>query len=293
MTNKLVDEWELHDIGRTLCSPIEGLYECVEQFAHKFYSTQRADELVQSSRLREERGTTPQQDFSDFCNIWVKTIEGGDFQLKPKASQAELVIPGTVVYKDAVEYLVQAKKHGMKIGVLTSGTLAFNVHMLKAALPEPVVIGGGEGRSDSDGKTIDNLADLVDRQFRGEEWGDKDQPESLNRIYDELAKQSGTAYIVFDDKITVCEAVLSAYDRKTRVVLMDREGKCQKIPNINNPFRCHEDELKALGTFDELSDKQKKVVRLHSRNGKLHPYDGGLEFPRFEVDTDYSAFLRR
>ncbi|MBI4453486.1 hypothetical protein HY636_02475 [Candidatus Woesearchaeota archaeon] len=296
MTNKWVDEWELHDIGRTLCSPIEGLYEAVEQFAHKLYSSTRADELIQSSRLREERGTTPQQDFSDFCNIWVKTIEGGDFQLKPKASQAGLVIPGTVVYKDAAEYLARVKKKGVKIGVLTSGTEAFNVHMLNAALPSPVAI---------DGVIIKNLADLVDKQFRGEEYGDKDKPESINRVYAAVGEENGYVSIVFDDKISVCKAVMKAEGLFDRVVLVDRKGDYKNIAEINNPFECyhsscyfvedphqeHEDMPTGKGhtteAFDKLSDSGKRVVKLHEHN--LEHW----EFPAFEVVRNYREFLER
>lgn len=279
MTNRWADEWELHDIGRTICSPIEGLYEAVEQFAHKFYSSQRADELIQSAKLREERGTTPQQDFNDFCNIWVKTIEGGDFQLKPKKSQADLVIPGTVVYKDAVKYLIQAKtkRHGTKIGILTSGTEAFNVHMLRAPLPESVVITG---------KTIDNLADLVDRQFRGEEYGDKDKPESLNKVYFAIG-MNDIVYIVFDDKVSVCEAVMKADDQGVRVVLMDRKGDYKNILDIDKPFTCYEDSLKFRNAWEHLSDKEKQVVRLHRHN------QFGAEFPLFEVVRSYTEFLER
>lgn len=269
--------WELHDIGRTICSPIEGLYECVEKFARKFYSSQRADELIQSAKMREERGTTPQQDFSDFCNIWVQTIEGGDFKLVPKKSQADLVIPGTVVYKDAVEYLVQAKTNGRKIGALTSGTEAFNVHMLGAPLPESVVITG---------RTIENLADLVDRQFRGEEYGDKDKPESLNKVYFAIGMDD-IVYIVFDDKISVCEAVMKADDQGVRAVLMDRKGDYKNILDIDKPFTCYEDSLQFRNAWDNLSDKEKRVVKLHN------PNQVGTEFPRFEVVRSYTQFLER
>lgn len=298
--------WELHDIGRTICSPIEGLYECVEQFAHKFYSAQRADELIQSARLREERGTTPQQDFNDFCNIWVKTIEGGDFKLVPKKSQAELVIPGTVVYKDAVDYLIKAKKRiilgagqeqYVKIGVLTSGTEAFNVHMLNAPLPEPIVVDGRiEERTDgrieetrkekTNGRTIDNLADLVDKQFRGEEYGDKDKPESLNKVYFAIG-MNDTVYIIFDDKVSVCEAVMKADDQSVRVVLMDRKGDYKNILDIDRPFTCYEDSLKFRNAWEKLSDKEKRVVRLHGNN------QFGSQFPHFEVVASYTEFLER
>ena len=272
--------WELHDIGRTICAPSAGLYEVVVQFAHKFFLTQRADELVASAKLRETRGTTPQSDFNDFCKIWCKTIEGGDFVLKPKKGHENLVVPGTMVYKDAVEYLVQMKKYGMKLGILTSDSEEFDRHLLHVTLPEPVIV---------EGIAVHDLADLVDKSFRGEEYGSKDKPESIDRVYEAATGNSinGIVNMVFDDKISVCEAVMMSKYSVARVVLMDRAGDYKHILDIDNPFTCYEASLKHRCAWDNLSDKEKRVVRLHNSN------QFGAEFPRFEVVKSYTQFLER
>ncbi len=276
----MTDIWELHDIGRTICAPGAGLYEAIVQYAHKFFPSQRADELVASAKLRETRGTTPQNDFNDFCKIWCRTIEGGDFVLTPKKGHEDLVVPGTMVYKDAVEYLVQMKKHGMRLGILTSDSEEFDRHLLHVTLPEPVIV---------EGIAVHDLADLVDKSFRGEEYGSKDKPESIDRVYEAATGNStnGIVNIIFDDKISVCEAAMKSEYGIARVVLMDRAGDYKSILDIDNPFTCYEASLKHRGAWDNLSDKEKRVVKLHNSN------QFGVELPLFEVVGSYTEFTER
>lgn len=199
---------ELYDLGQTTHRLIPGLYEFIIERAGEYVTPDLARQLAEHARNRiEQNASTPQEPFSAMCRIWVEACRRGAFHLNP----SDLVFPDTIPRFQAV------KRNGREVGVLTSGSSDFTTLLYDVAIPENGCLAG-----------------LVDRYFLGEEVGDKDYPETFERLWQ---LTDGGIYAVFDDKLTVCVAAaqgLKAVDGSARIYLVDRNGiyNCKALEDM-------------------------------------------------------------
>jgi methionine salvage enolase-phosphatase E1 len=184
--------WQLIDVGRTMIGKVPGMYEYVQNYAGQHFPKERADVLADLAGKRETNPELISQDvFSDFCTVWVAGYNSGQWKL----NASEFVFP------DTVPFVVDQKKQGYKIGVLTSGSKAFTDVLLSIKFSQPVVIGKAKYLG---------LPQLVDQYFLGEEWGDKNDFRSFQKIFSHIEDSCDNIEGVFDDKETVVEAALAA-----------------------------------------------------------------------------------
>lgn len=215
---------ELYDLGRTTHKAVPGMYEFIVNHADKYVSPPRASELKAHARNRETPGhSIPQDAFTEMCDIWVHAYQHGDFPIDQQ----------TLIFPDTLSRFQKVKAKGGEIGILTSASRDFTEILFRTTL-----------------QNGQNLSDLINYYFLGEEIGDKDFPETFTRLWE---KTNGGIYAIFDDKPSVCRAAsegIKQANGSARIYLVDRK---------NQYARQVQEELADKGiikiaSFDAISD---------------------------------------
>ncbi len=220
---------ELYDVGRCTHKAVPGMYEFIQNEAHRYVDDAvLAEELRQQAANRETPGySIEQRFFTEMCRIWVDAHRKGDFTFDVNG----------ITFPDTVRRFQKVKEAGRQIGILTSGSADFT----RILYSLPVDAGT-------------TLADYVDHYFLGEEIGDKDNARTFARLWD---SQEGDISAVFDDKISVCEAALEGMPNAgAKIYLVDRKGKYQET---EGPLAERVESLQRRGvtliqSFDDVED---------------------------------------
>lgn len=179
---------ELYDVGRVITGPFEEGYKFIAEQGDKYIDDKVALERIRAFHRDRSLGIS-QEDFNRLNFAWVQAIREGELPVNP----AELV------YRDVKPRFEKVRARGDLVWLLTSGSVELTDLLI-----------GNQAK--------------YDRVLVGEEIGDKNDPETYEKVWHITG---GDVKAFYDDKPSALNAAHEGF-RKAKgnpiLYFVDRDG---------------------------------------------------------------------